>query len=474
MPVRPNVLVIVLDTARADHLPPHPLGRRLAPRLAEEAEAGTALERVYATAPWTLPSHASLLAGAYPTEHGITGRAAVADDHRLASLRAAVEDQGGRWLPEAFRRSGYRTWGLSCNPWVTEPWGFSYGFESLGALGIASLKSPGSNGHKQVKGLRPAIRRPLGRAKRIVEHWRAHEDSGGEDAVRQVGALARTGSEPFFGFVNLMEAHVPYSPPRRFNELSSLANLRAGAISDKRKSFEHTLAYNLGLEDMSHADLETMRALYRSEIRYLDHLVGRILDAIPRERTIVVITADHGEALGEQHTLDHQVTMLDVVLRVPLLVLGPAPSPDGVVSLRQIPGFLADAAGISPETWDDRARVPQGVAVAEYESAWLFARKTQRIASQRRFPDDAVALLRSEMAAVVEGERKLLRVGHEDRVFALEGFDEREVDEPAMARRLAGHLADAQSHRAGVTKGEAYSAEQEAEIEEHLSQLGYL
>jgi arylsulfatase A-like enzyme len=472
---RPNLLVVVLDTARADHLPPHRTD--LAPRLAREAErCGTMLDTFRTTAPWTLPSHASLFSGAYPTEHGIHGRAAVRRDARVATVRTAVERQDERWLPEALRRAGYRTWGVSANPWVSEPMGLSYGFDTFVPVGAAKLRprgAPTGTRPRPSDRIPPAIRRPLGRAGRQWVEWRRGIDAGGRRGVEHARRLmAERTDRPWFGFVNLMEAHVPYAPPRAHNELHGLAGLLAPAVSRKRRSYEQTLSYNLGRDGFTAAELETIGALYRGEIRYLDALAGRLLDAVAAN-TLVVVTADHGEALGEHHQLDHQVTMIEEVLRIPLIVLGDGPPARELDTIRDLTGWLASAAGLDPGPWDERRRVPAGVAVAEYESTTAHDRRSVGVARTGGFAPAQVALLEAEMAAVVERDRKLLRVAGADTLLNA-GTDEPVDDVRATLERLAAYLAAARSVVAPEPPSEGYSAQEESEIESRLEQLGYL
>jgi arylsulfatase A-like enzyme len=473
MPDRPNLLVVVLDTARADHLPPH--RSDLAPRIAREAGRGHALATFRSTAPWTLPSHASLFSGAYPTEHGIHGRAAVRKDARVATVREAVLRQDARWLPEALRRAGYRTWGVSANPWISEPMGLTFGFERFAAVGAAKLRprgAPTGTEKRPSDRIPPAIRRPLGRAAKHWLEWRGAADSGGAKAVQHASRLMAEAGGPFFGFVNLMEAHVPYAPPREHNELGGLAGLRAPATGRKRRSYDNTLAFNLGREVFTPAELDTIGALYRGEIRYLDALVGRLLDAVPAG-TVVVITADHGEALGEHHQLDHQVTMVEQVLRIPLVVLGEAPVPDELASIRDLTGYLVGIAGLDTSPWDERRRVPAAVAVAEYESTVAHDRRAVGVARTGGFAPDRVALLEAEMAAVTEGDRKLLEVAG-TRTLLDAATDEPVPVDPVTTARLAAHLEAARAVPAPEPPPEGYSAQEESEIESRLEQLGYL
>ena len=480
MPDRPNLLVVVLDTARADHLPPHRTD--LAPRLAHEADRGIVVDAFRSTAPWTLPSHASLFSGAYPTEHGIHGRAAIRRDARVATLRAAIERQGERWLPEALRRAGYRTWGVSANPWISEPMGFRFGFERFAHVGAAHLRprsDRGGTAARPTDRIPAAVRRPAARVARHMIEWRRGIDAGGSRAVALATSLLDDAEEeggppvrPFFGFVNLMEAHVPYAPPPAYNELRGVAGFRAPATSRRRRSYERTLMYNLGRDLFAPPELETIRALYRGEIRFLDALVGRLLDDVPAN-TVVVITADHGEALGEHHQLDHQVTMVEQVLRIPLLILGDGPPSHGLTTIRDLTGWLATAAGLDSRPWEERRHVPPGVAVAEYESTVAHDRRSVGVARTVGLPSDRLALLEAEMATATEGSRKLLRIAGVDSLVDA-ATDEPLADDPAVRERLAAYLAAVRSTPAPEPPAEGYTAQEEAEMESRLGQLGYL
>jgi hypothetical protein len=314
-----------------------------------------------------------------------------------------------------------------------------------------------------------ALRRPAARIARHWIEWRRGIDAGGEHAVREAIRLVE-GADPWFGFVNLMEAHVPYAPPRQHNELAGLDGLRAPAVSRKRRSYRNALAFNLGRDVFTAGELDTLRALYRGEIRYLDVILDRLLARVPAG-TAVVVTADHGEALGEHHRVDHQLTMIEEVLRVPLVVLGDAP-PLEVSSIRQLPELLAALAGLDPAPWRERGRVPAGVAVAEYESTVAHDRRSVGVAREGGFAAAEVGLLAAEMAAVVEGDRKLLDVAGDRTLLSLP--DETPVDEPQGLDRLGRHLDAARAVRAPDPPEEGYAPQEEGEIEERLAELGYL
>ncbi|MEA2522725.1 MAG: hypothetical protein QOI81_2371, partial [Actinomycetota bacterium] len=122
---RPNVVLVVLDTARADSV-----GKGHDTAFAQLARRGRNYSHAVAPAPWTLPSHASLFSGLIPTQHGITG-AAVLTEAGARSPRARIEALAGRWLPMDLRRLGYTTFAASANPWVGEAVGLTQGFDTV-------------------------------------------------------------------------------------------------------------------------------------------------------------------------------------------------------------------------------------------------------------------------------------------------------------------------------------------------------
>jgi arylsulfatase A-like enzyme len=121
----PNVVLVVLDTARADAV-----GAGHGTAFPQLARAGRRFHHAVAPAPWTLPSHASILSGLRPSEHGVTG-AAVMTGSGPRSPRPRIEALADRWFPEIMRRKGYATFCASGNPWVGPATGLTFGFDSV-------------------------------------------------------------------------------------------------------------------------------------------------------------------------------------------------------------------------------------------------------------------------------------------------------------------------------------------------------
>ncbi|HEY7280309.1 MAG TPA: sulfatase-like hydrolase/transferase, partial [Actinomycetota bacterium] len=230
---RPNVLFVVLDTARADHFGPFH-GRAYTPAFDSLAERGQAAVAI-STSPWAVPSHASMFTGLLPFDHGVTGAAAITADRRLASLRPAIERLRDRWLPSVLSAAGYRTIGISANPWISGEMGFDLGFEEFHPVGPAGAKPSVAepDHHWRMRDLAPeGLRRRAGRTSGRLRDASSGRDLGSREALEHVRALADdTGDRrPWFLFLNVMEAHAPYLPPRGFGELAPRDRFKGPAL----------------------------------------------------------------------------------------------------------------------------------------------------------------------------------------------------------------------------------------------------
>jgi len=289
-PARPNILLVVIDTARADRFPFDGYGRPTAPVLTALAREGAVFTQAFSPAPWTVPAHASLFTGQYPSLHRTD----------CGSLRLP---DGAVTLAETLRDAGYLTAGYTANPWVSTTYNFQQGFE------------------------------------KFIETWRevppAGEDTGAgltNDHVlrflrwRMEDADAR--GRPFFIFINYFEPHLPYHPPEP--ERSRL--LRSGADPRRverlsRLGHPDEMKFILGISDLTAGDLALLSDLYDGEIAYVDRRLGEVLAEIVRQGilddTIVAVAGDHGENIGEHHMMDHKMSVHDTLLHVPLVLRYP-------------------------------------------------------------------------------------------------------------------------------------------------------
>lgn len=314
----PNILWIVWDTARPDYLTPYDAARRTTPRLDAWARTARVFENVVSPGSTTLPAHASMFTGLLPTEHGVSHKHEMLD---------AVHDT----LAEILQRGGYRTYLFSANAFISKDFNFAQGFETVEhpwseqyaqrAYEIVAAKVAGD----QSSELGNRIARGPEAALQIKQNIKA---SGG----LAIGGLtdwlkSSDSSKPYFAFINWMEAHRQLVPARKYRErFMSAAQIERSYRVDR--SWLASWEYTAGLREYSEEDLALTRATYEAAIAELDDLFGDLLDALRAagklENTVVIVTADHGEHLGEHHMLDHQFSVYEVLLRVPLIVYDPA------------------------------------------------------------------------------------------------------------------------------------------------------
>jgi arylsulfatase A-like enzyme len=269
----PNVLLVVLDTTRSDRLSLYGYERETTPNLERLAASSTVYDTAYATSTWTAPSHASLFTGLYPHGHGVTQMA--------WDLPAAQET-----LAELLRDAGYDTVGIVGNPMVGRRLGFDQGFDEYYETWEESAAGEGTH---------PAVRH--------LERF-----------------LDNRGSRPFLAFVNLIEPHSPYDSGKTY---------RGEFVAEDPPALEqnHWRAYYRGRKTFSDRELRHLGDLYDAELRYADELVGRLVALLEERRlldeTVLVVTSDHGENLGDHGMLDHVFSLYETTVRIPLLVRFP-------------------------------------------------------------------------------------------------------------------------------------------------------
>jgi arylsulfatase A-like enzyme len=319
-PRRPNVLWIVWDTARADHLGLYGADRETTPFLDEWARGARVFDDCLSTAGYTLPSHASMFTGLLPSEH-------CADNHTKRL------DDRYTTIAEALGTVGYQTYLYSANPHISSAGNFQQGFDVAEypwspqfverAEAIVRSKLPDEDESSELGArFRDAEQ---GQATLSVWNIKAAGELAGEAALGWLRSIDRR--RPFFVFLNYMEAHRPYIPPRRFRERTMSPEQIAESYRVDR-SWVPMWEYTFGLRDFTEEEIELTRATYDATLVELDELFRNLIGSLEREGylddTVVILTADHGEHLGEQHMLDHQYSVYQPLLRVPLVVHYPS------------------------------------------------------------------------------------------------------------------------------------------------------
>ena len=298
---QPDVILITLDTTRADHLSSYGYPRDTSPHLDALAAIGDRHTRALSTSSWTLPAHASLFTGQFPRSHGarydpagpLLLTDAIEGPESWSHYRARGLGGDVATLAEQLAQAGWSTGGVVAGPWMVRLFGLDRGFD----------------------------------------HW----DDSGIDTVR--GRLAVSVTDAALSwidtqadrsvllFLNYYDPHTPYGAPEPFGDHFVEAGMQPQALRLAR---------------------------YDGEIRYMDHQIGRLFDGLRRRDRFddawIIVTADHGELLGEHGQFGHGRFLSQPELHVPLIVKRPgrntAQVHDDWIQLTDIPALLLDELGL--------------------------------------------------------------------------------------------------------------------------------
>ncbi len=308
---RPDVLLISIDTLRADHLGAYGYARDTSPTLDALASKGARFNSAWAPAPWTLPSHTTLLSGRLPIDHGVI------EDH----LRIPADV---RLLQEAFHDAGYHTAGVVATLFVSRKFGFERGFDYFHDFDITDAR---------VNNLATVT------AENVfahATHWARQEPTG----------------QPLFLFLHVYDVHYQYSPPAPWDTKFD----RRGLPGDAHYvNYEKYLKHPLATDQLDH-----QIAAYDEEIAYVDDQIRKFLERWENNgrSAYVAITSDHGEEFSERGSWGHGHTLYPEQLHVPWILTGPgieARAFDDRVGTEDVAPTLAALAGVAFEG-------PKGIA----------------------------------------------------------------------------------------------------------------
>ena len=424
----PNVLLIVLDTARRDAIEPYGAQAGTSPTIAQLARRGHALPHAYSTASWTLPSHVSIFTGLLPRQFGLCQPPGGSPQ----GAREPLERNRDRLLAEVLRRAGYVTQGWSTNLWASAHAGFDIGFDSLEY--VASGREDRLNAL-----LAGGIRAQLAWAR---EGLRSRSDDGAATIGSALThAIDEWSGTPTFWFVNLSECHSPYLPPRPWNEFDPLDRVRAALEAKRYLNFESICLYAAGGLEIPVAAFERMRALYRSAIAYMDDWIAGVLEALERrgilDDTLVIVTSDHGENFGEGGLIAHGFSVDERLTAVPLVMAGPgAVESDEVFSLASLPRVIADAAGLDAHPWSVPS-LPSGVAIAQYDPmAAADHPRVRTFASKFGLAEEGIDRICASFTSATDGATKLVVRDGAELVYDLAA----DPGETRPLERVNGHV----------------------------------
>lgn len=331
---KPNIVLIVIDAARADHFSCYGYSQETTPCIDAIGREGVVYERAFSPGIWTLPSITSLFTGLYLSQH-------------RTNLNHPYLDGQFLTLAEFLQRQGYRTTGFSSSPWVSKSTGLSRGFDKFRLVG--SLPSDFIPA-KKVQAI----------ANRL--YWNIFQfyfnDFGAKRINREVKCWFKKNwneKAPFFLFLQYIEPHFPYRRSRAFKKILNLKDI---ALSRKMEKFRDIEGYLVGKVDLAEEDFVMLRGLYDEAIRYLDERIGDLFQMIEEttelNNTIIVIVSDHGECIGDHGLLGHQYCLYDSLIRVPMIIRYPSLFPSGervfhLVQTNDLFPTIMDILGISSD-----------------------------------------------------------------------------------------------------------------------------
>ncbi|MBZ0297507.1 MAG: sulfatase-like hydrolase/transferase [Anaerolineae bacterium] len=479
--MKPNILLIILDTLRRDRLSTYGHNRETSPAFDDFSTRATLFERAVAPAQWTVPAHSSIFTGLYPSLHGVTQ-----SNSRLSGMHPT--------LAEILHGSGYHTVGFCNNPLVgVLDNGLQRGFDSFYNYAGATVNRPST--------------RPPGPARRYLsQRWRrfahpvqnrfaqsdwlfrtslnplfvplwtrfvnytGHTENSISDLIDYWQAYQ--GEQPLFAFLNLMGAHLPYRPPQDYLQQVAPETQKNRHAYRFMSRFNAEAARWASPTDPPLADWEqqTLHDFYDAEIRYQDAHLNRLLAYLKQsgalENTLVIIAADHGESHGDHNYIGHTFVVYQELVHVPLLIHYPDHFPAGKrvqtnISTRRIFHTVLDIAGIHQPPLDQAdpnadiqglslARSTNGAADTEGGVAFseAFPPATFLSVLEHRQPELIERLsLRQVRRGVYDGANKLVMVGERSEGLFDVAQDPAETQDitshhPDVVQRLQGKLTD--------------------------------
>jgi arylsulfatase A-like enzyme len=388
-PEKPHIILIVVDTVRADRMSVYGYHRPTTPQLENfvtSNENAVVYPLAFANSNWTLPSHASLLTGLLPHEHGTHSRSSL-------SAKSGWERFGlnaKQTLAELLNNSNYRTAAIVSNMTIRRSRGLRRGFNLW--LGLARTESP--------KLLGEMVRRTFFEESFLWAFpWNASAASV-NDSILAFFRVCEPG--PCFVFANYMETHAPYIPPPPHANIFTVGStdLPAGHLPTPQDSTE---------------DLQYFSDRYDEELHGLDAGLGELFDALEARGILdnawVIVTSDHGESFGEHGVTQHTSSLFNEQVRVPLII-----KPPRGVGIEKIsaPVSLIDIAATI-------AQIGANKSLGTGNS--LLDESVPRKPVQMQYfggNQDLVSILKDPIRAVADGHFKLIDTNNSQQIFDLE------------------------------------------------------
>lgn len=433
---KPNIIILVLDTARAKSFSCYGYGKKTTPYIDRFADSATFYENCFSPAPWTLPSHASLFTGLYTGEHNVNGANLFFDDYPTFMTRHLSE-------------IGYKTYGLTANDLLSSYFGFSGYFDNYQCLweGFSSARSDYfnrclyENKNKKDKllalvrkffesPLRGSVCLPPFLLNKFYFKNTIRKDStpSTQTAVKLFKKILQNKKDsPVFIFINFMQTHRDYNPPEEFRKKFTSKNLPVSqSMAD----------YYTGIAKLSNDDFVYLSDLYDAELNYVDYEVSNIIQFLKDSKLyddcLLIVTSDHGEQIGEHNHLYHNFSIYNELLRVPLIIKFPfqrkGNSVTRIVQTHDLHGTILEILRLGHNNSSSISLL--GSEPRKYAFSALFSNKyfvdvIMKNCKPEAGPEEEVLMKLKKLdfpryVIISDGLMKLIKnVGHEDELYDL-------------------------------------------------------
>lgn len=279
----PNIVLILIDTLRADHLGCYGYHRDTSPTIDSLAAEGTLYLNCQSQSSWTLPAMTTILTGLTPKQHGAGART-----DRFFGLSGELD-----YLPQMLSDQGYATAAFFNVVFMNADFGFHRGFDHFDCSGLTDF------------------------------HSRRNAGQTVDQAISWLGGLEP--NQPFFLAVHFYDPHINYAPPSPFDTMFADPGYE-GPYDNSWGHVPQIMAINSGQSSIPPEGLRNLVNLYDGEIAYTDQELGRLLAevrATAGDSTLVMVVADHGEEFLDHGGIEHGHTLYQELLHVPLILCGP-------------------------------------------------------------------------------------------------------------------------------------------------------
>ncbi|TVT94770.1 sulfatase [Haloferax volcanii] len=484
MPERPNIVFLVLDTARARSLSPYNISGAETPFLSKLAEDNLFYEQAISPAPWTLPAHVSMFTGLTPTEHQVNSW-----EDRLSKESTT--------LAGLLSDSGYQTTGFSHNMWLSNTFGLTTGFQDFNEQWqlIQSETNLFNTAHhlqglsftEKVKQISSDIfsNNPLANVINAIYAKFIHNrsDHGANQTNKNIKKWLNKEwdqSKPFFLFANYLEPHIEYDPPKEYVD----KYCDGVSVKDAKEIPQEPVKHILGDIQLSQDDFESLRALYKGELDYLDQKIrevfGILSDVGALENSVVIVVGDHGENLGENGLMSHMYSLHENLIRVPCIIKTPERKDQDIEEPIQTHDLFAlclhySRVDFSLDSVDSQLPPPFAMP-RDYTVSELLAENPPENAVHREtggeYDEEKFESLRKSRQVIRKGGLKLERViDGQNNLYEIDGFDETLSPEKNRSS-LKENLDEYTTSKSTKMKNE--ESELDGNIEQQLKELGYL